>query len=121
MPYPEFTGRKQFAVYWALNSYDDYGRPLLASPIQIRVRWEAVERDGLDPQGTPIKIEAGVVVDRAVTVDGIMWQGKLADLPSPVTDLKQIIAYHEIPDVKGRKFRRTVDLMKYGDTLPDLA
>lgn len=121
MPALELSGRHQKAVLWAANGYDDYGQPEVDAAIEITVRWETGLREAIGPQGGPIAFDGLAVVDREIAVGSIMWLGALAALPSPATDLKQVVDYTETPDIKARAIRRTVKLAKYSDTLPDLA
>ena len=114
----------QDAVYWAPSGTGNYGKATLAAGIALKVRWEKKNEEILDSFGKTIGTEATVVVDRDLLVGGILWEGKIADLPVDVTtttDLKKIVSYKKIPDVKNRAARRVARLIKHSDKLPTLA
>lgn len=111
----------QKAVYWAADGHDDYGDVKVAAPVNINVRWEERQSEVLDSDGNTIRIDAVVVVDREMAAGGILWLGEEADLPDSPTNLKQVVIYSTIPDVKGREFRRVVKLIKYSNELPILS
>jgi len=115
----ETHGRKQKAVLWAADGFDDYGEPKVDAAEQIDCRWENVNREVAGPNGTPIAIEAEVVVDKAVAVGSRMWLGELKDYTAADTKLV-VVAQREIPDVKARHFRRVCLLARASDTLPTL-
>ncbi|MHC4686853.1 MAG: hypothetical protein ACYTEW_21465 [Planctomycetota bacterium] len=121
MPTPESSDRKQKAVLWAATGFSDYGRHKVSDPVEIKVRWEERRREFTDANGNTIAVDASVVVDREVAVGSIMWLGKKADLATPPVNLKEVVGYGAIPDVKGRKIRRTVLLTRYSNELPALA
>lgn len=126
MPPIETAFRCQTAVLWEADGYDDYGSPKVLAPVELNVRWEEVQTEALDAKGNTIAIDAVVVVDRVIAEGSIMWQGKLDDIPGTTgipTDgnLKQVIKYSDIPDIKARYCRRLVYLMRWSDVLPNLA
>ena len=123
------SGRHQKAVLFPASvagSTADGTRIVSATPAELDVRWETGKAEALDPQGVPIAVDALVVVDRTITIGGIMWEGALSDLPGtaspidrwPTSDIMQVITYNKTPDVKGRKFRHVVGLMRLSDTMP---
>ncbi len=123
MPSPESSDRKQKAVLWAATAatgFGDYGGHKVSDPIEIKVRWEERKRESVDANGNTIAVDATVVVDRVIGVGSIVWLGKKVDVASPPVNLKQVVAYQEVPDVKGRKIRRTVLLTRYSDELPTI-
>lgn len=121
MPSLEVSSRHQKAVLWAASSHDDYGNPLVDAAAEITVRWVEKRTEGVGPNGEAIAIDATVVVDQEIAVGSIMWLGAKDDLPDTPTNLKQVVAYNQTPDIKGREFYRTVSLIRYSDTLPTLA
>lgn len=114
--------RKQDAVLWAYAGRDNHGDvKISATAVALKVRSEKVTREVLDSNGTIQATDLTLVVDRSIAEGSIIWFGKLADVPddtNDLTDLKQVVTYSELPDIKGRKFRREVTLIKYGDRLP---
>lgn len=125
MPAPELANRKQKAVLWPAIEVgvrnDDYGDHKVSSDkVQINVRWEEKRREAVGALGNSIAIDATVVVDREIAVGSIMWLGKKDDLATPPVNLKEVADYQEIPDVKNRKRRRVVLLVRYSNELPTL-
>ena len=106
--------RHQKAVLWAATGYDEYSDIEVSAGVEIDVRWEWGKRDGLDAQGNTITIEATVVVDRKIAVGSKMWLGKLAAYETGETVL-YVVNYDEIPDLKGRKYRRVVSLSRHSN------
>ncbi|KKN70648.1 hypothetical protein LCGC14_0429210 [marine sediment metagenome] len=121
MPPIETISRHQKAVLWAANGFDDFGEPKVDAATEITVRWQEGLQEAVDPNGNTIALDAVVVVNQDVTVGSIMWLGKKDDLASPPVDLKQVVSFSKIPDVKGRVFRRKVGLIRYSNELPALA
>ncbi len=120
MPVLETDCLTQEAVLWLVTGKNRYNNPTLAAAVEILTRWETGNVETTDPLNATVAIDSTVVVDRVIAVGSIMRLGKLVDLPSPVDDLREVIDYKEIPDIKGRHFRRTVLLIKFSDTLPEL-
>ncbi len=121
MPPLETSSRRQQAVLWTANGTDNYGELKVDASIQIEVRWETGQKEALDPQGNTVALDSTVIVDRVIPIGSIMWLGEKKDLADPPVGLRQVIDYSEVPDVKGREFRRVVSLMKHSDELPALA
>ena len=115
MPSLEVDCLNQFAVYVAATGVDDYGDKTGAAAIEIKVRWEKGLSEIVDSFGNTISIDATVVVDRVIAIGSTMWQGKLEDYPATSADLRKVVVYKEIPDTKGREFRRVVLLRKLSD------
>lgn len=113
---------KQKAVYWAATSTNNnFGDPKLSAPVEIDSRWEFTNGEITDENGNTIGYEGKVAVDREIAVNSILWKGEQRDLSSPPTNLKSVVAYKEIPDLKGRRFRRIAYVIRHNNTLPDLA
>lgn len=122
MPDIESAERHQDAVLWAKSDDDRYGAPKVSAGTALRVRWEEKKSEMLDAQGETVAIDAQVVVDRDVTVGGIMWLGKLSSLggASPTSNIYQVAAFDKVPDIDGIYFRRTVGLKRFGDNMPTI-
>lgn len=116
MPTLETDCREQFAVLAAVTgSSGDYGEDTAAAAIEIKVRWELGRTQSVDAGGTTIGIDVTVVVDREIKVGSTLWLGRLVDYPDSPANLKVVVDYKEIPDVKGREVRRVVLLRKMSD------
>ena len=79
--------RKQTAVYWPLASsdsggadYDDYGQPIVSDPVEVECRWEAVNEEFVDKNGTRQLSKAKVYTDQDVDVGGILMLGTEDDI-----------------------------------------
>jgi hypothetical protein len=119
VPALEIVNLKQRAVLWATSGKSRYGEPTVASPVEIRVRWEEGLSESIDDSATPIAVNATVDVDRDVAAGSILRLGKLADLPSPVTDgLMEVISFDKTPDIKSRVFQRSVTVRRWRSSLP---
>lgn len=120
MPPLEVDDLCQNAVLWERTGYNDYGHPLLADPVDVRVRWEFKRKEAVSRQGSPIAIEAVVVVNRTIPVDSLMWLGTVAQWAAAGStgELMLVESYEEIPDEKARIIRRTLGLVGYKGELP---
>ena len=108
----------QDAVLYALAGVDDYGHHTVSSTgVAIKLRWETKQVEVIDAQGNTTMLESVAFVDRVIAIGSNIWLGKLADVPSPVTNLRQVVTYSEIPDTKGRNPRRMVGMMKSSNEL----
>jgi len=125
MPSIETAFRYQDAVYWAANGYDDYGEPKLDAAVDLKVRWEDVKDEVVDAKGNTVAIDAIAVIDRDIPVGSVLWQGTIADIPgtseTPSSDLRRVLKFSSIPDIKNRNYRRLVYLRRLSDELPALA
>lgn len=123
MPAPETDYRFQKAQLWQRIGDDEYANPLVSEREELTVRWENKQLEMMNPLGQPIKIDALVITIHTIPVGSIMWLGKAVDLPidlDDITNLMEVVAYDDIPDVKSRAFRKTVGLKRYTDKLPTI-
>lgn len=112
----------QKAVLWTVGGVDSYSRPKLNTAIEIPVRWVDKKTERLDEKGNVVGADSVVIVDRQIAIGSIIWKGELVDLPSPtssITNLYEVMDTRESPDIKGRYFRRTIIITKYGSSLPE--
>jgi len=109
---------KQWAVYWSLSSteVDAYGQPTYGTYVEIRCRWQAHNEEVLNEQGVLKTSKAKVYVASDVDVGGVLWQGRLVDVPTSTTEPKknadafEIIRFDKMPDLKCKQFLRTAYL-----------
>lgn len=118
MPEIEVSSLHQKAVLWAYYDTDGNGEPRVSEPVEIDCRWEHVVSQMLSPQGEPIAVDGEVFVDRVIAVGSVLWKGALADLPATPTALKEVLAYVEVPDIKGRNYERSVLTRRFRESLP---
>mgnify|MGYP001562742588 CR=1 FL=1 len=118
MPPIETAHRNQDAVYWPVLSVDFYGEYTHSVPEDIKVRWEWVHKERLDPKGITIAIDAEVVANKVLAEGSLLWLGTyeswLATGSSgDATKLMQVSGHDELKDIKGRSTRHTAELMRY--------
>jgi len=104
--------RRQKAVWWAVNGTDPRGNPELASPVEIKCRWEDIAGEYRNPRENTIISKSHVYVDREMRVGDYLWEGTLANAPAdPVADPEAlpIQAFNKIPDLKNRPGRTLLE------------
>jgi len=109
---------KQWAVYWPLSSteVDAYGQPTYGTAVEIRCRWQDRVEETLNEQGILKISKAKIYVASDVDVGGVLWQGRLVDVPTSLTEPKknakafEIIRFDKLPDLKIKSFLRTAYL-----------
>ncbi len=123
MPSLEVSGLKQDAVLWTAAGLDDEAVVTINAAVEIKIRTEKRRKESAAAQADPVATVQMVWVDREIAIKSIIWIGTLEawNALSTKADLKQVIIYEEIPDIKGRDLERTVTLQKFGDSLPALA
>ena len=105
---------KQWAVYWPLSSaeVDAYGQPTYGTAVEIKCRWQARNEEVLDATGVLKSSKAKVYVASDVDVGGVLWFGRLANVPTSTTEPKknigawEIIRFDKMPDLKCRQYLR---------------
>lgn len=113
-----FRARFQKAVCWAKSSVDQFGNPTVTAPVELDVRWEKGLSREITPNINPIAVADTVWVDQEIALGSMMRYGELIDLPAVPDEIREVVDYVEIPDVKGRVRERVVLLAKYADRLP---
>lgn len=140
MPPVESKDLKQTAVLWPWIGYDNYGKPIHGSPVELSplsiprngVRWLTKRRMMTDAQGNVIALDATAVVAQKIDPDSLMWLGTLsdwygtgsADTTTLGNELMIVKMYNEAPDIKNRSMnkRRDIGMLKYkGAPTPTLA
>lgn len=95
------TSLKQKAVLWPISGTDTYGKPQTGTAVEIDVRWEEVKRTVVRQDGTTLTVDGVIGVDRVVMEGSLLRLGELASLPSPATNLREVVLYEEVPPIKG--------------------
>lgn len=82
--------RRQFAVYWERTGSDHHGKPVFASPVEIRCRWVEGAGEFRTGTGEMIMYQAKVYVDRAMKVGDVIKRGEMESnvLDNPALDKK---------------------------------
>lgn len=121
MVYIESTSRRQDATLWAAGTEStSTGRKKVLANTAIKVRWEDREQDALNAVGETIRVDALAVVNRDIAIGSLMWLGKRANWTATTGDLKEVVTFSKVPNLKGTRFRRTVGLVRYSDDLPPI-
>lgn len=121
MVYIESMSRRQNATLWAAGTEStSTGRKKVLASVAIKVRWEDEEHDVLGAGGETIKAHTLVVVDRDIAIGSLMWLGKRANWTAAVGDLKEVVSFSKVPNIKGTRFRRVVSLIRYSNALPPI-
>ena len=121
MVYIESASRRQKATYWAAGTTStSAGQKKVQASIEIKVRWEDKEQDALNAQGETIRVDAVAVVNRDIEVGSIMWLGAKRDWTTATGNLKKVISFSKIPNIKGTRFRRVVGLERFSESLPTI-
>jgi hypothetical protein len=108
------------AVYWEPSGVDDDGNKTIVSStgVEIPCRWDDTPSEVRDRKGNVLSYDGSAIVDQDLIVGGILWRGRLNDLPDPLVDLRQVWQFLTADDLKGRNIRRKVLFMRFTDTLP---
>lgn len=116
-----YHDRPHYAVLWTLVRYDRFGAPVVVTnpeAIELRVRWNDVFKQIVDPKGNIITIDAQVVVAVDIPVGSVMWKGRLDDVINSSTlptNYRAVIGFNGTSDLKGRETFREVFLSRQGD------
>lgn len=124
MPSPEANGRHQEVTLWRKAGNDAAGRATIDSPEAVTVRWQEGRNELNNGDGSRIAYDASAKVPTLIPVDSIIWPYEFKELPvnkTPTSDLFIIIKRSVTPDLKARDEVKKVFLMRYTDSLPDIA
>lgn len=108
--------RTQHCVYWQRAGVDAYGQPnQFAAPVELRVQWRDSFESKVDGRGEQFTTRAKVYTGQDVTPDGVLWFGRLADVPHPTAPLRnpgaaEIRRFEKVPTVRGDDFKRVAYL-----------
>lgn len=117
--------RKQNAIYWPPGAPDAFGRLVPGALVELvlaaknyRVRWEDVNQEVVDAQGTVFISQAMVYVPQLpdgseVKLEGYLWLGDRSDLlsetnPRANPGANPIKKVDKLPNLKASEFLRTV-------------
>lgn len=107
--------RRQTCVYWPVDYVDDAGMPVHGMPQELAppngVRWDDVQEVFVSETGEQVVSKAKVYVPFPVDFNGVLWKGKLTDLPDWDNPLENqgaylIRSYNEIPNLRNTKVLR---------------
>lgn len=108
---------RQTAVWWSVSfvAVDDYGQPVVSSPIEIKVRWDDVVEEFVTSDGTKEMSRAVVMVDRDVSVGDVLMLGTLSDIkdatrPKANTGAWEVRSFSKTPNLKHTENLRVARL-----------
>ena len=116
----------QEAILWPAVGNDRYGGFALGPPVAIKVRWNTVRREVLQPNGNVVAFDASAVVAQKIPVGSHMvladydnWFGTGSGSGSsfwpqvPDEEVMEVKNYDETVDLKNRWTFREVLLMRF--------
>ena len=104
---------RQKAVVWAFTgAYTAAGEAKTGTPYEIACRWESTNSSGEQAQDDKAYMTATVHVAVYVPPKSTIRLGALADLPATLDNLCAVSDYNEVPDLKGRNFKRTLTVKR---------
>lgn len=123
MPSIETAYLTQDAVLFPFDGTDIHNEIKRGDPVEIKVRWLTGRSQSLSAQGTPLALDATVIVDRVIENRSLLFLGSLSEWlgtgsEGDDSELMEVVSYKETPDLKGRVERRSVGLVYYRDTPP---
>lgn len=109
---------KQTCVYWPLaetdsggDGVDNYGMPVVTTPVELSCRWVDKAEEFIDPNGTKQISKSVVYVSQDVAIGAILMLGTLADITDSVNIKEndgawEIKGYSKVPNLKATEFLR---------------
>ena len=105
---------KQTCVWWDVTTStsggigrDANGQPILTSPVEISCRWTDKTQEYIDSTGAKQMSHTGVMVDRDVTIGGVLMLGELTDIINAVNVKENDNAWEIKSFKKVSNFRNT--------------
>lgn len=114
-----------WAVLWEFVRTAGDGEPVVAAPVQIPARWLWQSTVSSGPDTATVALAGRVLVDREISLDSIMWEGKLSEwnaLTPPQREdwLVQVKTTSTVEDIKGDAVRRKVGVQFFRGRLPQV-
>jgi hypothetical protein len=120
--------RRTYVVVWDCTGEDDFGQPKVSDePEEILVRWETIKRDVVDPKGRKVAVDVQISLNRDIAPGSVVWLGQISDLATGTDsgtdddypgDVRRVVTFESIPDVKGRATERFATLARDKETFP---
>lgn len=129
MPSLEKKDLKGYAILWeSTGNHTADGFPIVAQPVQIRVRWEEGNFEMIDPDGNQVRVDVILAAAQQIPLNSMLWEGSEEDLEeegtgtglTPLSDIYEVVTRSRASDLKGRHTRYEFGLRRYKDTLPQL-
>ena len=104
---------KQTLVYWAKAGSDGFGKPAYADPVEIKCRWDDIQREMITAEGRSIITKAQLLLVSPVAPGGLVFLGLLTDWQALATYPKiptvnqgglEVMIAKNTPDLKARSF-----------------
>ncbi len=84
--------RKQKAIWWKRNGYDEFGKAQFDAPIEVKCRWEDVVEEFVDAQGNTGASRSKAYVDRIMSPGDRLKRGTI-DFDTEANPLEMDGAY----------------------------
>lgn len=110
----------QKAILWEKAGRDNYGQVTVSAGIDINVEWPQNIRESRAENNTNESKSDEVIVNQAISIGSILYFGELETYSGTDPDLFQVVDRSSQPDLKGRSFRRTITVTRYGNSLPTI-
>lgn len=98
--------------------------PIVAEPVEIRVRFNKKRMESIAPDGTPMVLDGLLVVRNEIPIDSIVWEGRLSehDILNLAVEHEywQVVTHHNVKDIKGRVTRMEPGLRRFRGFLPEI-
>lgn len=107
----------QDLVYWGTPVNDGLGGVTFAAPVNIKGRWEDVQKKVIDASGQEIVSTSLVYLGQDVDIGGWLYRGKILDIvsadrtiPGNVSGAKEIRSFSKISNLPATDFERVAAL-----------
>lgn len=101
-------------VYWAPTRKNQFGKQLFAEPVELGCRWEDTITVQRSLEAEELLFDVKVYVSTDVEEDGMLWHGKLNDVPVgeggplvPPVDAVLIRKFTKVGNLRNTKYVRT--------------
>ena len=119
VPNVETIGRLQTVVLWPFVKRDEYGEVVVGPPRGIKVRFQLVSKQAIDPLGRIIAIDAEMVVNEDISIDSLVFLGPM-ELATAGSQKMAVKTKTMTPDIHNVHIRRTVGLMRHNSAVVPL-
>lgn len=127
MPPLEQMDMHDYAILWAFVRTNRTGMPFVASPVEIRCRWEEGQFELKDSEGQQLVLDVIMTTTRDIALGSILWEGSedsLEDLVgtslTPTSGIFECVIRGVARDLKGRVNRHEFGLKRFKDRFPQI-
>lgn len=100
-------GLNQTCTYWAVTGVDGFNKPVFASPVQIKCRWEERTEKVINDEGEEYLSRARIFLKDDIVPGDYLFLGTHAGTdPRLIRDAFRVMAWRRIPSLDGLSFER---------------